>query len=261
MTDTNEHPLCGGKRRPERAHPFHPADLSESGVMTYQHSSARVELGARLRATLPSCHLEQAALPLCPGIELALLQSDLPQGPLAQDEMLAVLNQPAYWAFCWASGQVLARLLLTKPELARERVIIDFGAGSGVVGIAAKIAGASRVICCDLDDDARLACQVNAEINGVELEIYEDLRDIDGVADLLVAADVLYDRDNLPLLDLLPNHATHVLLADSRIKNFAHPDYALIGHETATTWPDLDEQKTFNEVKIYQSLLSGLVSS
>ena len=65
---------------------------------------------------------------------------------------------------------------------------------------------------------------------------------------------MLYDRDNLPLLDLLPNHATRILLADSRIKNFAHPNYALIGHETATTWPDLDEQKTFNEVKIYQSI-------
>ena len=106
----------------------------------------------------------------------------------------------------------------------------------------------------DLDDDARLACQVNAEINNVELEICQDLRHIDGVADLLVAADVLYDRDNLPLLDLLPNHATRILLADSRIKNFAHPNYALIGHESATTWPDLDEQKTFNEVKIYQSI-------
>ena len=222
--------------------------------MANPHSSIRAALDARLKATLPSCHLDQAALPLCPSIELALLQSDLPQGPLAHDEMLAVLNQPAYWAFCWASGQVLARLLLTEPDLVRDRAIVDFGAGSGVVGIAAKIAGASRVICCDLDDDARLACQVNAEINGVELEICEDLRHIDGVADLLVAADVLYDRDNLPLLDLLPKHATRILLADSRIKNFAHPSYGLIGQKTATTWPDLDEQKTFNEVKIYQSI-------
>lgn len=210
------------------------------------------ELMARLNATLPSCRLQISRLPLCPEIKLALLEPDLPQGPLPHDEMLAVLNQPAYWAFCWASGQVLARQLIKHAEEVRNKVIIDFGAGSGVVGIAAALAGARRVICCDLDEDAQLACGVNAKLNGVDVEVFGDINTINIEADLLVAADVLYDRENLPLLDRLPDFARDVLVADSRIRHFTHPKYQRVGQANATTWPDLDEQKAFNEVKLYR---------
>lgn len=210
------------------------------------------ELTACLRATLPSCQLEISQLPLCPAIKLALLEAHLPQGPLPHDEMLAVLNQPAYWAFCWASGQVLAQRFIEMPIEVRDKVVIDFGAGSGVVGIAAAISGARRVICCDLDADAQLACKVNAELNGVEVEICGDINTLDVEADLLVAADVLYDRENLPLLDQLPGLARDVLIADSRIRHFNHARYERVGVAHATTWPDLDEQKEFNEVKLYR---------
>ena len=88
--------------------------------------------------------------------------------------------------------------------------------------------------------------------SGVHVEVFGDIDTINIEADLLVAADVLYDRDNLPLLDRLPDFARDVLVADSRIRRFTHTKYQRVGQANATTWPDLDEQKAFNEVKLYR---------
>ena len=56
--------------------------------------------------------------------------------------------RPPYWAYQWAGGTVLARHFLDRPETVRGRRVLDLGAGSGVVGIAAALAGASRVTGC-----------------------------------------------------------------------------------------------------------------
>ncbi|MCG2973986.1 50S ribosomal protein L11 methyltransferase, partial [Escherichia coli] len=79
------------------------------------------------------------------------------------------------------------------PEHVRDKVVLDFGAGSGVVAIAAKLAGAKRVICCDIDAVSLAACRENARLNSVELEYLEDLYQSEQV-DVLLAADVLYDQ-------------------------------------------------------------------
>jgi predicted nicotinamide N-methyase len=52
---------------------------------------------------------------------------------------------PPYWAFAWAGGQALARHLLDHPGSCAGRRVLDFGAGSGLVAIAAARAGAARV--------------------------------------------------------------------------------------------------------------------
>jgi ribosomal protein L11 methyltransferase len=46
--------------------------------------------------------------------------------------------------------------------------VIDFGCGSGVLGIAAALKGARRVICVDNDAQALTAARMNAERNGVQ---------------------------------------------------------------------------------------------
>ena len=102
------------------------------------------QLESVLHQTLPSCRLERSAIPLCPSVELALLQTELPQTPLPDEELRQVLASPAYWCFCWASGQVLAQYLLAHPERVAGKSVLDFGAGSGVVGIAAMLAGRTR---------------------------------------------------------------------------------------------------------------------
>lgn len=49
----------------------------------------------------------------------------------------------------------------------RDRVVIDFGCGSGVLGIAAAMKGARRVICVDNDPQALVSSRDNAAQNGV----------------------------------------------------------------------------------------------
>jgi predicted nicotinamide N-methyase len=212
-----------------------------------------LQLQQVLNRTLPNCELSITSPPLCPELRLALIHPELSEAPLPHEAMLKVLETPAYWCFCWASGQVLAQYLHQNPAWVRGRQVIDFGAGSGIVGIAAKLAGAERVIAVDNDPDALAACRVNAAINKVDIKTQAELPLHPGKGDLIIAADVLYDRDNLPLLDMLPERADKVLIADSRIKRFAHPLYRKLGQKTATTWPDLEEHPEYNRVSIFES--------
>ncbi len=71
--------------------------------------------------------------------------------------------------------------------------------------------------------------------------------------DLLIAADVLYDKANLPLLEVFLDKAPEVLVADSRVKNFDFPPYHAIGQIDSFTVPDLDELDEFRLVNLYKA--------
>lgn len=215
------------------------------------HRKIEPELTARLQPVLAAARAESTTLPDVPELSLWLLNADFSSAALTRDEMNAVLQYPAYWAFCWASGQVLARWLLDHPEVVAGRTVLDFGSGSGVAGIAAAKAGAARVLACDLDPDALLATRLNAALNAVEVELYADFDHIDTALDLILVADVLYDRANLVWLPRLLARAPQVLVADSRIKDFSAPGYRAIGCQRSSTWPDLDEFDEFREVNLY----------
>lgn len=191
-------------------------------------------------------------MPDCPQISLYLINSDFYQGPLSAEAMAAVMAAPAYWAFCWASGQALAARILENPEWVRGRSVLDFGAGSGVVGVAAALAGAAHVVACDLDPDARQACRANAELNDVEIEIIGEAGQRQ--ADVLFAADVLYDRENLPLLSLFQERAAEVWVADSRIRDFDFPPYRERALVSSHTLPDFDEFDEFKQVRFYSAV-------
>jgi hypothetical protein len=62
---------------------------------------------------------------------------------------------PPYWAYHWAGGAALARHILDRPETVTGGRVLDLGAGSGIVGIAAAKAGAREVIAAELDRYAR----------------------------------------------------------------------------------------------------------
>ena len=211
------------------------------------------ELNACIQNMLIDARISEQVLPQCPEIKLWLVDPLPMQRPFSQEEILAIQAYPAYWAFCWASGQVLARHILQNPELVKNKRVMDFGAGSGVVAIAAIMAGAKQVIACDIDPDALLSCQENAKLNQVEFELHGDLFEFDQEIDLLIAADVLYDKANLPLLDVFLNKAPEVLVADSRVKNFDFPPYQAIGQIDSFTVPDLDELDEFRLVNLYKA--------
>lgn len=206
-----------------------------------------------IKHMLDDASISAQALPQCPEIKLWLVDPIPMQRPFSQDEILAIQAYPAYWAFCWASGQVLARHILDNPELVRNKRIMDFGAGSGIVAIACIMAGAKQVIACDIDPDALLSCVENAKLNQVEFELHGDLFQFDQEIDLLIAADVLYDKANLPLLDVFLEKAPDVLVADSRVKNFHFPPYQAIGQVDSFTVPDLDELDEFRLVNLYKA--------
>ena len=65
--------------------------------------------------------------------------------------------------------------------------VLDYGCGSGILGIAAKKIGAKEVLGVDIDDQAIKSSQENAEINNVEIVWNNTKKRIDYKADLVVA--------------------------------------------------------------------------
>ncbi|MGC8120397.1 class I SAM-dependent methyltransferase [Marinobacter sp. VGCF2001] len=208
-------------------------------------------LNRHLQKTLSRGRVAVSAPAGCPEIRLYLFDPGVLEGPLSHEEAQAVVAEPAYWSFCWASGQVLARWILQHPEQVAGKTVLDFGAGSGVVAVASALAGAARSIACDIDPGALAAVSANARLNGVEVELCDDWDKRPGGVDLITAADVLYDPDNRPLLRAFERAAPAVLLADSRVKHLGHPGYVRKAVIEARTWPDLNEFEEFNQVRIY----------
>lgn len=210
------------------------------------------ELTARLQSVLPGAVLAPVLLPDCDNLSLYLLDPHYRVDRLEPEAATRVMDDPLYWLFCWASGRVLARRILQQPSLVAGKTVLDVGAGSGVVAIAAAMAGAAKVIASDLDPLAQTAVRLNAACNDVAVTVVGDYRDYNGPVDLITVADVLYDRDNLPLLTALLATAP-VLLADSRIKNLSHPRLDHCEKLAGETFPSLGGFDEFTEVNLYQS--------
>lgn len=206
-----------------------------------------------LQDTLADARLLATPLPGVPELQLWLLDPANLARAFSSDETRRLLETPPYWGFCWGSGLALARWVLDHPEQVRGKRVLDFGAGSGVVALACSAAGASRSIACDLDHPARLASGLNADLNGLAVELAADYFAVTGELDLIFAADVLYDRDNHGFLDHFLDRANQVLVADSRVRNLQHPRYPKIATLNGQTWPDLGEPLDFRQVSLYQA--------
>lgn len=91
----------------------------------------------------------------------------------------------------------------------KDKVVIDYGCGSGILGVAALLLGAKKVYATDIDPQAVLATKQNAELNGVLENLYvglpEEFNQTIGneKADVLVA-NILAG----PLMMLAPEFAT-----------------------------------------------------
>src|SRR4051812_37094510 len=96
-----------------------------------------------IRANLPL-----APVPGIPEIHLHKASPSSGLGRLAAQD--AGFGSP-YWAYYWAGGLALARYVLDHPEIVAGRRVLDLGAGSGLVAIAAAKAGAGAVIAAEVD--------------------------------------------------------------------------------------------------------------
>jgi predicted nicotinamide N-methyase len=163
-------------------------------------------LPALLPATLPDLLLDPtvfvdrntavAAPPLVPEIRLHLATEITPIWHATEESLARNGLPPPFWAFAWAGGQALARYLLDHPALVAGRFVLDFGAGSGIVGIAAIKAGAAQVLAADIDHFAAAAIAANAALNGTDIAI--TTADVVGTADplwdVITAGDVCYEQ-------------------------------------------------------------------
>ncbi len=214
--------------------------------------TAPAPLQAALNALLGDARLVAEPLPDT-DLRLWLIDAANMDRAFSPEETRRILEEPPYWCFCWASGLVLARWLAERPDWVRGKRVLDFGAGSGVAAIAAAKAGAAEVVACDLDPLALAACRANAALNDVELRYSQDFFGEADRYDLVIVADVLYDRTNLPLLDHFLSRGREALVADSRVRDFAHPLYRRLGLLDACTWPDLAEPAEFRQVSLYHA--------
>jgi predicted nicotinamide N-methyase len=137
-----------------------------------------------------------AAPPLVPEIRLHLAGEITPIWQATEESLARGAVPPPFWAFAWAGGQALARYLLDHPGEVAGRFALDFGAGSGLVAIAAAIAGAARVLAAETDHFAAAAIAANARLNDVQLEVITaDLIDTDDSRwDFVTAGDVCYEQ-------------------------------------------------------------------
>ncbi|MER8906196.1 50S ribosomal protein L11 methyltransferase [Mesorhizobium sp. M0854] len=128
--------------------------------------------------------------------------------------------EPPYWAYVWAGGAVLARYIFDRPETVAGRRVLDLGAGSGLVGIAAAKAGASAVIAAEIDHNGVVALGLNATANGVTIMIIgEDIASgPPPPVDVVVVGDLFYAHDLagrvVPFLDRCLAAGIAVLIGD-----------------------------------------------
>lgn len=113
----------------------------------------------------------------------------------------------AYWADLWPSARALAAAVA--PRALRGRRVLELGCGLGLPSVVAALAG-GRVLATDWAADALAFVAANAQRNDAQLETlccsWADLEPLlaRGPFDLVLAADVLYERRNVePLLAAL----------------------------------------------------------
>ena len=165
----------------------------------------RLQAGRRLNPSLIAdkdafirANTRLRAVPLTPEISLFVADEAVPLWHKTEEEIGEAGLPPPFWAFAWAGGQALARHVLDNPSLVRGKTVLDLASGSGLVGIAAMMAGAASVTVADIDAFACAAAMLNAMENGVTLTTcnHDLLSGTDpGLWDVILAGDIFYERD------------------------------------------------------------------
>lgn len=133
--------------------------------------------------------------PLVPELELYLCSDITPLWQAFEAELQAKDAPAPFWSCAWPGGQALARYILDHADIVRGKRVFDFASGSGLVALAAKLAGAAEVSANDVDPFAMVAIGMNAKLNGLDLTLaHEDkvgaeLND----AEVILAGDFCYE--------------------------------------------------------------------
>jgi predicted nicotinamide N-methyase len=165
-------------------------------------------------------HTRPVACSLVPEVRLLVADDVVALWEAMEAEQGRTEQDPPFWAAAWPGGQALARFVLDSPEVVAGRSVLDLGAGSGLVSVAARMSGAARVVASDIDPFGLAAVPLNAELNGVGgIEVVGDLLgEAPPAVDVVLAGDVCYDRTMtervLPFLDAARAAGAEVYIGD-----------------------------------------------
>ncbi|MGO4871184.1 MAG: class I SAM-dependent methyltransferase [Roseiarcus sp.] len=161
------------------------------------------------------------APPLAPAMRLHLADEAVELWRKTEQELDEIGLPPPFWAFAWAGGQALARYIGDNPQLVAGKRVLDFASGSGLVAIAAAMAGAGSVEASEIDEFAQVAIALNARENDVAISVLaEDVVGADRGWDVVLAGDVSYQKDMAEAatawLEGLARRGALVLIGDPR---------------------------------------------
>jgi predicted nicotinamide N-methyase len=179
-----------------------------------------VQASAPVPAGFIRAHTRPARPSLVPEISLLVASDVVALWEAIETQRGTAPTEPPFWAAAWPGGQALARFVLDSPEVVAGRSVLDLGSGSGLVAVAAGLAGAREVVASEIDPFGHAAIAVNAEVNGVPpVTVVGDV--LDGgppAVDVVLAGDVCYDRTMservLPFLEAARERGAEVYLGD-----------------------------------------------
>jgi len=193
------------------------------------------------------------APPLVPEISLYLASEVVPLWRATEEELVEIGVPPPYWAFAWAGGQALARYILDNSALVAGKTVLDIGSGSGLVGLAAKKAGAAHVLAADIDGFACAAIDLNAQANNLDITVtQDDLIGRPGAWDMILVGDLFYERPLAErLLAWLAPLGTTALLGDPGRSYFPKQGVEKLAIYTVQTSRDLEDRE-IRETAVYR---------
>jgi len=191
--------------------------------------------------------------PLVPEIKLYLASEVVPLWRATEEELAEIGVPPPYWAFAWAGGQALARYVLDHPQIVRGKQVLDIGAGSGLVGLAAVKAGAAPVLAADIDAFACTAIRLNAQANDCALAVTdEDKIGARGSWDVILVGDLFYERPLAErLLAWLKSLGIPALLGDPGRNYFPKSGVEKLASYSVQTTRDLEDRE-IRETGVYR---------
>jgi predicted nicotinamide N-methyase len=188
-------------------------------------------------------------VPHAPEISLWMADEVTQIWRLTEEELGEMGVAPPFWAFAWAGGQALARYLLDHPQEVTGKRVLDFAAGSGLVGIAAMKAGAASVLCADIDPFCEAAVQVNASANDARLDFTDhNLLDAEPPqVDVICAGDICYEKPMteavLAWLGRARARGTRVLIGDPGRTYFPRSGLEHLAEYRVPTTRELEDQE------------------
>jgi predicted nicotinamide N-methyase len=182
--------------------------------------TGHVPASASVPAEFIRAHTRPARPSLVPEVALLVASDVVALWEAIETQRGAAPTDPPFWAAAWPGGQALARFVLDTPAVVAGRSVLDLGAGSGLVAVAAYLAGAREVVASEIDPFGHAAIAVNAEANGVPpVAVVGDVLGAGAPAvDVVLAGDVCYDRTMsdrvLPFLEAARDRGAEVYLGD-----------------------------------------------